>query len=475
MSKLIGRKEYIREFDDLYKSGKSEFVVVYGRRRVGKTFMINQIFKDKFTFCHTGLSVLELEKEQLAEKQLQNFCSSLRHYNVDYQDKPQDWFEAFDILRSHLSKIYNGERQVIFIDELPWLDTPRSGFITAFEHFWNGWGAQQDNLMLIVSGSATSWISNKLIDNHGGLYNRITAEFYLKPFTLEECEEFYLSNNIIFDRLTQLQSYMVFGGIPYYLSLLSKRYSLAQNIDKLMFDKKGKLFNEFSHLFKSLFINPEDYQKVVKILKNGSLTRLQIADKTKIPYGGGLTTILKSLEENNFISSYIEYGRSKRDTKYKLIDPYVIFYLNFIEGQKNIDPKYFESKYMSPELNSWFGLAFERVCFSHILKIKKALEIGDVSVKYYSWQSKLSDNHSQIDLLIDRADRVINLCEIKFSNKEFAIDKQCDADIRRKVASFMEQNKIKSEIKLSIITTYGLQENMYSGKIQNVVVMDDLF
>ncbi len=475
MSELIGRKEYIRDFDDLYKSGKSEFVVVYGRRRVGKTFMINQIFKDKFTFYHTGLSPLELENDQLAEKQLQNFCSSLKHYKVDFDSIPKDWFEAFDILRDHLSAINNGERQVVFIDEMPWLDTPRSGFITAFEHFWNGWGAQQDNLMLIVSGSATSWISNKLIDNHGGLYNRITAEFYLKPFTLGECEEFYQNNNIMFDRLTQIQSYMVFGGIPYYLSLINKRYSLAQNIDKLMFEKKGKLHNEFSHLFRSLFINPEDYQKVVRALKNGSLSRKQIADITKIPYGGGLTTILRSLEENNFIISYIEYGQSSRNTKYKLADPYVIFYLKFIDGEKNIDPRYFESRYSSPELNTWFGLAFERVCLAHISKIKKALEIGDVNVKYYSWQSKQPDNHSQIDLLIERADRVINICEIKFSSKEFSIDKECDADIRRKAVSFIEQNKIKADIKLTIITTYGLQENMYSGRVQNVVVMDDLF
>jgi len=475
MSELIGRKEYIRDFNDLYKSGKSEFVVVYGRRRVGKTYMINQIFKDKFTFYHTGLSPLELDNEQLAEKQISNFCSSLRHYKIDYTNPPKDWFEAFDILRDYLSERDNGERQVVFIDEMPWLDTPRSGFITAFEHFWNGFGAQHDNLMLIVSGSATSWISNKLIDNHGGLYNRITAEFYLKPFTLGECEEFYKANNIMFDRLTQLQAYMVFGGIPYYLSLLNKRYSLAQNIDNLMFNRKGKLFNEFSHLFKSLFVNPDDYLKVVRVLGKESLTRKEIAAKTKIPYGGGLTTILRTLEENNFIISYIGYGESSRNTKYKLTDSYIVFYLKFIDGESNIDPKYFENKLTSPEINNWFGLAFERVCLANIDNIKKALGIGSVNIKYSAWRSNLPDNHSQIDLLIERADRVINLCEIKYSIKEFCIDKEYDAILRRKVGSFMEQNNVESEIKLTIITTYGLEGNMYSGKIQNVVVMDDFF
>ena len=472
MSELIGRKEYIRDFDDLYKSGKSEFVVVYGRRRVGKTFMINQIFKDKFTFYHTGLSPLELENDQLAEKQLQNFCSSLKHYKVDFDSIPKDWFEAFDILRDHLSAISNGERQVVFIDEIPWLDTPRSGFITAFEHFWNGWGAQQDNLMLIVSGSATSWISNKLIDNHGGLYNRITAEFYLKPFTLGECEEFYRSNNIMFDRLTQIQSYMVFGGIPYYLSLINKRYSLSQNIDLLLFNRKGQLRDEFNRLFDSLFINPDDYKKVVRYLakKKEGFLRKEIAEGTGIPYGGGLTTILKTLEISNFISAYTNFNASSRQTYYKLSDNFLIFYITFVEDKSNGE-NFWTSYSLSPRLNTWRGLAFERVCFAHIKNIKQKLGIAGVDTICAPWRN----DKAQIDMLISRADGVINLCDIKYYDSEFEISKDDDQSLRNKIANLMEHINKNQSLHLTIIASSGLKRNIYSNMVQSVVIGDDLF
>lgn len=479
MENIIGRKTQKEELERLYHSQSAQFAVVYGRRRIGKSYLVNEFFHGKFAFNHSGLSPIDTEDNNMLEKQLRNFASSLRKYSYSGDiHTPKDWLEAFDMLIELLENkmVGNDDKQVVFLDEMPWLDTPRSGFITAFEHFWNGWGAAQRNILLIVCGSATSWLNDKLINSHGGLFNRVTAEIYLEPFTLSECEEYYKVLGISMNRYQQVVAYMVFGGVPYYLSLMRKKFSLVQNIDFLIFSKRAPLRFEFDRLFESLFVSPDDYKKVALTLaqKREGFTRKEIAQQTGIPYGGGLSKILNTLEVSNFITPYQNYKGDAKMTYYKLTDSFVLFYLRFGYKQKQGD-NFFASNFASGRLSAWQGLAYEQICFAHIKQIKRALGIASVNTLEMPWRSIKADNNAQIDMVIVRADNVANICEIKFCISDFAIDKNYDINLRNKLQSFVSQTKTQLSIHLTIITTYGLKPNEYSGMVQSVVTMDDLF
>ena len=478
MENIIGRKSQKEDLENLYRLKSAQFVVVYGRRRVGKSYLVNEYFNGRFAFNHSGLSPIDTEDDKILEKQLRNFASSLRKYGYDLLHTPKDWLEAFDMLIELLENkmIGTDDKQIVFLDEMPWMDTPRSGFITAFEHFWNGWGASHRNLMLIVCGSATSWLNDKLINNHGGLFNRVTAEIYLEPFTLAECEEYYKMLGISMNRYQQVVSYMVFGGVPFYMSLMRKKFSLAQNVDFLIFNRRAPLRNEFDRLFESLFVSPEEYKKVAIALskKREGFTRKEVAQTTNIPYGGGLSKILNTLEMSNFITSYQNYKGNAKITYYKLTDSFLCFYLKFAHKQ-NLGENFFSSNFTSGRLEAWQGLAFEQVCFAHIPQIKRALGIASVNTVEMPWRSVKADNNAQIDMVIERADHVANICEIKFSMSEFAIDRDYDRNLRNKIQTFIDQTKSRLSLHLTLITTYGLKSNEYSGMVQSVVSMDDLF
>ena len=477
---IIGRKHERAILTELYKSKQAEFAVIYGRRRVGKTYLVRELFEGKFTFYHTALSPFELQQEDsmfLYQQQLRVFGESLRQYGDYHSESPKDWIQAFSWLREFLSRQSKRKRMVVFLDELPWMDTPRSGFITAFEHFWNGWGSGCHNLLLVVCGSAASWINDKFLNNTGGMYGRTTRDIHLSPFTLTECKQFFKSRNIVMDHYDMLQCYMIMGGIPYYMSYIEKGMSLAQNIDNLFFSKGGKLQLEYDRLFSSLFVDPEKYKLIVKLLstKTEGYTRKEISEKTNIPTGGGLTEVLKSLEASDFIIKYIPYGGAKRDARYKLVDFFSCFYQYFVAQHTSTNPTFWQDNLHSPALNSWRGFAFEEVCFVHASKLKDALGISGVQSEITTWRSTLPDDHAQIDMLIDRDDRVINVCEMKYYADDVTIDKSYDAELRRKVQSFIDQNKTKKNIHLTLVTTYGLKQNLYSGKIQKVITMDELF
>ncbi|MBQ3656385.1 MAG: AAA family ATPase [Bacteroidales bacterium] len=479
MADLTGRKNEIKEFNRIYNSSKTEFVVVFGRRRVGKTFIVNHLYSSQMCFYHTGLS--PIEDENNAKKQLQNFTFSLANYGLKVNSAPENWLEAFELLKQLIisKPVEKGKRRIIFIDEMPWLDTPKSGFMTGFEHFWNGWAANQSDIMLIVCGSATSWISDNLINNHGGLYNRVTREINLKPFTLSECREYYKKHRISFDIYDQIQSYMILGGIPYYLDMLSPEKSLAQNIDTLFFKKNAKLRLEYDRLFSSIFINAEAYKKVVSVLKEKRIgfTRKEISEKTSIPYGGGLSKMLKILEANDLITSYIPFGMTKKDTMYKLVDSYCLFY-NFFEAETK-NENFFSENINSPKLNAWRGYAFEDFCFSQIDKIKNALGITGVLTEISPFIKKGTSEEDgvQIDMVISRADRILNLCEIKFYTDDFTLTKQYDKELRHKMTLLSETAKkrlrFSPNIHLTLITTFGLRQNEYSSRFQNVITMED--
>lgn len=480
LENIFGRSEFKSVLKDLYNSKVAEFAVVYGRRRIGKTFLIREFFESNFAFYHTALSPFELEKndgELLLHKQLDSFGYSLRQYGDKHASAPKDWLEAFDWLKQLLRTKSRRKRIVVFLDELPWMDTPRSGFVTAFEQFWNGWGAGQHKLLLIVCGSATTWITNQLLNNTGGLYGRSTKEIHLPPFTLAECFDYFRHRNIKYDHLDVLNCYMAVGGVPYYLSQFEKGQSVAQNIDRLCFSERGKLRNEFVRLFRSLFSDSDKYMSIVRLLSENreGYNRQQIMDKLQLTSGGGLTDILRALIASDFIVEYTPYGGSSRDTRYKLVDLFSLFYLRFVETHPTENTTFWHDNQMSPMLNSWRGYAFEDVCYSHQKQIRKALDIGGVQAEVQPWSSKNSEEKAQIDMLIDRADRVINICEIKYSLATYTIDKDYDAELRHKIQVFMNQTKCKKSIQLTMITTYGLKENTYSSRVQRTLSLENLF
>jgi len=463
--------------EDIYNSGKSEFVVVYGRRRVGKTFLVRELFRDRLAFYHTALSPIELDKAQLTDFQIATFVNTLKEYGADVDEDPVNWQEAFSLLKKYIKTLPTDRRQVVFIDEMPWLDTKGSGFITAFEHFWNSFGDGCHNLMLIVCGSATTWVSDKLLNNYGGLYNRITRQICLEPFSLGECEQYYQNMGLAMSRYDQLQCYMAIGGIPYYMSYVPKGQSVSQILNTLFFNKNARLRNEFDRLCASQFLEKESYKSILRLLstKRKGYTRREIATLCKLPYGGTLSEMIKALEVSDFVMPYTYFGGSRRDVYYKLTDLFTLFWMNFMTG--TIKAGFWTDKDNAQAIKSWQGFAFEEVCFNHRMQIAKALGINGVSLDFSTWREDNNEETSggQVDMVIDRGDNIIDLCEMKFYNTEFVIDKETDDRLRRRQQSFVDHTKTRRTIHQVLITTYGLDRNEYATRFQNVVTMDDLF
>ena len=473
MNRIIARDNEIETLERKYRSGKSEFVIVYGRRRIGKTFLINNVFADRFTFTFVGA------RKQKQEKQLRSFAAQLKIYG-DYQVVPilNNWEEAFAELRLLIEQKSKDERKVIFFDEMPWIDTQQSAFVDALEYFWNAWAAQRNDILFIACGSATSWMVNKLIKNKGGLHNRITEQIYLRPFRLGECEEYLHKNGCIWDRYTILQSYMAMGGVPYYMSLLNPEQSLAQNIDRLFFVKNAPMREEFDELFNALFNQADKYIAVVNALAGSreGLLRAEIMEKTKMS-GGSLTKILENLERCDFIETYARYKSSVRNTLYRISDPYTLFYFKFLHNKNSKDEHWWTNNMHSHSVESWQGFSFETICMTHLEQIKQRLGISGISTTTSSWR-KLGDDGSkgaQIDLVIDRADRVINLCEMKFSEGPYTITKDYEEKLRSRMAIFKEDAKTRKSLVTTLVTTYGVLRGIHSGIVQSEVLMDDLF
>ena len=470
---MTGRKEEQRLLHELSMSGESEFVVVYGRRRVGKTFLVRETFDDSFFFSYTGIANIS------AKQQRSEFAKALRERGwtpkTGVAGVPATWFDAFDALRELITETKTGERILIFIDEMPWMDNKKSDFVPAFEHFWNGWASGRRNIMLIACGSTTSWITKKIFRNKGGLYNRTTRQIALKPFTLSECIEYYGDRGVVMNTQDIIESYMIFGGIPYYLRMIDKRYSLARNVDRICFGETAPLRHEFDRLMETLFSNPAKHLRVLEILhaKKKGLTRESIANNMNFGNGGNLTRILLELEECGFIRRYKPFGNGKNRALFHLTDSFAAFYLSFI---RNSDGENYWSTYMdNAGHRAWSGVAFERVCLAHVEQIKKALGISGVHTDVSSWISGGDGAGAQIDLVIDRADRVINLCEIKFAKGPFEIDRAYDLALRGKIEVFRHETKTRKALHLTLITTYGVRQGKYSGLVQSEVNMDELF
>jgi AAA+ ATPase superfamily predicted ATPase len=469
-NKIIGRKNEQQRLMELYHSGSAEFVAMYGRRRVGKTFLIRSLFHNDFLFDLTGLA------NSTTKEQLINFTLSFNRATGGMSKPATNWLTAFDQLISLLQSSPK-KRKLIFIDEISWLDTPRSGFLTALEHFWNAWASARSDVMLVVCGSATSWIMNKLVNNHGGLHNRLTASIYLQPFTLAECELYFKSREIEFSRYSIAECYMTMGGIPYYLSKIQRGLSVAQNIDNLFFAENAELKNEFQNLYASLFKNAADCIKIVEALssKAKGLTRQEIENTTKLKSGGGLTTTLKNLEYCGFIRSYNNFGKRKYEQFYQLLDAYTLLYFKYLEQNKYNDTAFWTNSLNTPQHNAWAGYAFEILVLQHINEVKKVLGISGIQSAVSLWRSEHSKPAAQIDLVINRKDGIINICEIKFANNEFKITEIYEKNLRNKISAFKDETKTRKAIHLLLLTTYGLSKNKYFGIAQKEIILDDLF
>ncbi|MEZ4850530.1 MAG: ATP-binding protein [Bacteroidia bacterium] len=470
MNPLIGRKEELKKLQSYLTSRKSEFVAVYGRRRVGKTFLIRKAYNNHFTFQLTGLANASM-KHQLGQ-----FHSAITKHAIEMNWQPDpasDWFAAFRQLTDFLERHPKEGKKVVFLDELPWLDTHNSKFLSGLEHFWNSWASARDDIVLIVCGSAAAWMLNHLIKNRGGLHNRITDRIKLAPFNLKETEEFLHEKNAIYNRYQTLLIYMVFGGIPFYLDFIQAEKSAMQNINDLCFPIDAPFRLEYESLYASLFKKHERHLSIIEALatKGKGLTRKEIIQRTKLPDGGGLTRILKELEESNFIRRYKAFGKKKNEGLYQLVDLYSLFYLRLIKNTDEDDESFWLNMIETPSFFNWAGYAFEMVCLHHVYQIKRALGISGVQTTTSTWQSA----SAQVDLVLDRKDQVINLCEMKFSINPFIIDKKYSENLRNKIGFFRQETQTRKALFLTLITTYGLAQNKYSGMVRNDLKMDILF
>ncbi len=469
---IVGRKNEIEILKRTVLDDDSHFVAVYGRRRIGKTFLIREVFNYRFTFQHAGISDGGLDEQIFA------FESSIKEAGGQY-NKRKNWLEAFedlkDIIRSSQEK-----KKIIFIDELSWMDTQNSDLMKALENFWNGWASARKDIVLIVCASATSWMMSKVIHNKGGLYNRLTEQIQLDPFTLSECEKYVKELGLSFTRNQILQYYMIFGGVPFYWKTLKKGLSLSQNVDAALFAKNAPLKDEYKYLYASVYRNPTVHIKIVTALgtKKVGMTRDELLESTGIINSGDFTVKLEELESCGFIRKYYSYGMKKKNAVYQLIDNFTLFFFQFMEKGTQ-DEHFWTNQINTPAINTWQGYAFERVCLEHVKQIKNKLGISGVYTEINSWYCKEDKEKgikgAQIDLLIARKDQVINLCEMKYSNSEYTLNRSDDESIRNKIDALVKVTKTKSAIYPTLITTYGLTDNSYAGNIQSVVTLDDLF
>lgn len=471
---MIGRVKEQNTLKEAYKSEYSQFVAVYGRRRIGKTFLVRETFGYNFTFQHAGAA------NETLKGQLALFRMSLQDFG--HKDCPEltSWHEAFYQLKV-LIQTSGSKKKIVFLDEAAWMDTPKSNFLSALEHFWNNWASNRKDVLLIICASATSWIINKVFRNRGGLHNRVTVRIPLAPFTLKECEQYAIKNGLKLSRYQILNLYMVMGGVALYWSLLDRQLSAVQNIDQLFFNKNAKLKGEFNDLYDSLFNHPDPYKEIVVTLGKhlSGLTRKELLHYTGQADNGVFSNRLEELEECGFIIKMKLFPKDKKEAVYKLCDNYSIFYFKYIKSNSGTDD-FWAKSFRSPSIKSWSGFAFERICLQHISQIKKSIGIAAVATTEHTWRYVPEDGEkevrgAQIDLLIDRDDNVINVCEMKWASGEYVIQKKEDIDIRNKVSALERETGTKKAIHVTMVTTYGVKRNMYYDEIQSEVVLDQLF
>ncbi len=471
---IVGRREEIKILQETLYSQEAEMVAIFGRRRIGKTFLISTVFEKEIVFELSGTQGGSLIQ------QLKNFRDELSiQYKTPFLvEIPEDWLGAFQLLKQYLLSLENTEKKVIFFDEVPWLSGRKSGFLEALGYFWNSWASRQ-NIVLVICGSAASWMIRRIVHDKGGLHNRITKRIHLQPFTLSETEDFLQSRGVFFDRFQLLHLYMAMGGVPQYLKEVKPNLSATQNIDKICFSNGGLLQDEFSKLYGALFSNADKHISIIRALaqKWKGMDRDEILQKTKLDSGGGFTTHLEELEQSGFIMSYQPFGKKVRDKIYRLTDAYSLFYLHFIENTSNQEGIWLQLS-QSQKFKSWSGYAFENLCLNHLPQIKKALGISGIFASPSTFYKKQTPElgGTQIDLVLDRKDHVINLFEMKFYEDTFVPTKSFADNLREKRLIFKTYTQTKKQISWVMISAYGIKHNQHSlGLVDSVLTIDDLF
>lgn len=468
---MIGREKEVAALERAAASEKSEFVAIYGRRRIGKTYLVRRTFGNRLLFSHSGVENVGMEG------QLRAFRSSLRDAGVAQPPRIANWFDAFDSLKD-VARQAGGGKKIIFLDELPWMDTPKSNFVPALEFFWNGWASARNDIVLVVCGSATSWIVNHILKARGGLHNRVTEQLALRPFTLGECERFANECGLELARQDLAEAYMALGGVAWYWSLLRPGMSLAGNFDSLFFNEDAKLGLEFSSLYASLFKHPEPYLKIVEALgsRGKGLTREQLAKSCGFSESGKLSRQVEELEQCGFVRRYAPFGAAKKGSLIQLLDAFTLFHFRFGRDRTARSGAFWTSMFGKPQHRVWTGLAFERVCLAHVGQIRRALGISGVVSDICSWNSRPNEEHagSQIDLVIDRDDRIVNLCEMKFSETPYEVDAEEEARLRNRRESFIRETGTRKAVHMTLVSPWGLKPGRHSGVFQSVVTLDDL-
>ena len=479
MEHRIGRERECEELSRAMSSPRSEFVILYGRRRIGKTFLVRSFFNDRFDFHFVGAHKMR------TSFQLRNFRNELARRSGNASLPSFDnWVEAFEHLENYLAQLPADRRKVLFFDEMPWIDTKQSDFVAALEYFWNSWVSIRDDIVLIACGSATSWMADKLLDNPGGLHNRITRQIYLRPFTLHECQQLLDRHGFNWGRHQIIQAYMVLGGVPYYWSLLEPQLSFPQNVDRLCFWRDGRLRDEFDELYNALFNKAERYISVVQCLARhpNGMTRQDLVAETGTA-GGQLTKILKNLERCDFIAVYCQFGKRTRDAIYRLGDFYTLFYFKFIHEARDYDEDFWVHHFQSPAIAAWEGLTFELVCLAHLRQIKQSLGIAGVATQVTTWRyvpgksrrGDLPQKGAQIDLLIARADKLVHLCEIKFADGQFRITSEYEQHLRERMEIFRQVTGITHGLVHTFITPCGVASGAHSSMVHSEVTAKELF
>lgn len=473
---IIGRDAEKKMLKEMLSSKEAELIAILGRRRVGKTFLVRNYYQKYLVFECTGIH------EAKMSEQLFNFTRSLQQamQSPIPPATPDSWVQAFTFLGDFLATRLKDQPAVVLFDEFPWIHTAKSGFLTAFGHWWNTWASRQPQLKVVICGSAASWMIENILHNKGGLHNRVSRTIQLLPFSLKESEDYLISRGVKLDHYQILQLYMAMGGIPQYLKQVDKGQSAQQVIDKLFFEKNGMLKTEFNMLYRSLFNNASHHEAIVRELakKASGRSRAEVIKACGLTTGGTTTRLFEELEQSGFITLYIPFEKNSRDGIYKLSDEYSLFYLKFIDRARAAGAGTWHKIAEGQSYNSWSGYAFEAICQKHIQQIKKALGIAAVYTEASGWRytPKKGETGAQIDLLLDRADHSINVCEMKFAHGEFVIDKKYANELDGKVKVFQEQTRTKKTIFPTMITTYGTKQNIYyTGRIVSEVKMEDLF
>lgn len=470
---LIGREKEKQILQNALHEEYSQFIAVYGRRRVGKTFLIRESYNYQFAFQFTGAANLP------ARKQLARFRNALKAHGLKDVPLLTNWIDAFFELERYIDSLPEGKK-VIFLDELPWMDAPRSSFLSELEAFWNGWASARKDIVFVVCGSATAWMVKKILKNKGGLHNRLSHRIALQPFNLGLCEQMAEDQHLALSRMQVLETYMVFGGVPYYWSLLQPGHSIAQEIDRLIYSQEGDMHDEFQMLYASLFANPQPYLDIIETLakRKCGTSRDDLVTALNLKSSSTVTDLLEDLEWCGFIRKYNALGKKTKDALYQLIDPFTLFYFEFVKGNQGM-ANYWQAIHGMPKYNTWCGLAFERVCFAHVEQIKQKLGISGVLTGVYSWRCQPNEEKgyggAQIDMLIDRNDGIIDLCEMKYSDAEYSISSQYAQEMARKRAVFQQVSKTKKAVHLVLVTTQGIAPGVNQYSVQASVVLDDLF